>query len=49
MPFITLASCFLSRAAAHVGQVHLHPFAGFPAEQPQPHLAQILFTCFLVT
>jgi len=36
------------RADLQVAQVHLHPFAGFPALQPQPHLAHIFTSLSIV-
>ena len=47
MFFSSLASCFLSRAAAQLAQVHLQPAAGFSGLQPQPHALHIIlpFSC----
>ena len=43
--FLVAIGYFL-RADLQDAQVHLHPFAGLPLAQPQPHLAQIFGTYF---
>jgi hypothetical protein len=41
------AGYFFFRADLQIAHEHLHPFAGFPGLQPQPHLAHIIFSSSL--